>query len=217
LAATSGTIWRCPTCGDGKRGPRRPRRNNVVRYCLPCSGKAGVLVERVAPAVERQREANAAKAAAKRRAKEGRERAKRAAYYTVDGVNLHDEMVKLCRLPAFGGRSGRMAKNPPKLRIRRAAEPPRSRYGIAWWFRNEIQVTTWPTRTRYSALETLLHELVHVYTRYDCDRPHDKTFKRKFRDAAHEAWGILKWPEHAYHGTYEFALAEKARAEGAAQ
>jgi len=37
--------------------PTRPRRNDVRRYCLPCSSKAGVLVERVAPALDAQRAA----------------------------------------------------------------------------------------------------------------------------------------------------------------
>ena len=39
--------WKCPTCGHGLLAPTRPRRNDVRRYCLPCSSKAGVLVERV--------------------------------------------------------------------------------------------------------------------------------------------------------------------------
>jgi hypothetical protein len=34
----------------------KPRMDSIVRYCLPCSQKAGRLVRRVAPALERQRE-----------------------------------------------------------------------------------------------------------------------------------------------------------------
>jgi len=36
--------WSCPT-GDhpGVLGPGRPRANNIVRYCLPCSEKDGVI------------------------------------------------------------------------------------------------------------------------------------------------------------------------------
>ena len=49
--------WKCPTCGHGLLAPTRPRRNDVRRYCLPCSSKAGVLVERVAPALDAQRAA----------------------------------------------------------------------------------------------------------------------------------------------------------------
>jgi len=47
--------WECPTCGAGVLAATKPRRNNIARYCLPCSGKAGVLVERLCPTLERQR------------------------------------------------------------------------------------------------------------------------------------------------------------------
>ena len=49
------TRWKCPTCGHGLLAPTRPRLNDVRRYCLPCSSKSPVLVERVSPALEAQR------------------------------------------------------------------------------------------------------------------------------------------------------------------
>lgn len=68
--AAKNVRWKCPTCDSGVLAPSRPRMNDIRRYCLPCSKKAGVLVERVAPALEKQREvraeANRAKAKAKR-------------------------------------------------------------------------------------------------------------------------------------------------------
>lgn len=67
--------WKCPTCGNGLLAPSRPRRNDVRRYCLPCSSKAGVLVERVAPALDKQRETRE-KARAERERKK-REKARR--------------------------------------------------------------------------------------------------------------------------------------------
>ena len=42
--------WVCPQCGVGKLGLQRPRKNDIIRYCFPCSTEAGVLVERVCPA-----------------------------------------------------------------------------------------------------------------------------------------------------------------------
>ena len=48
--------WRCPTCGNGVLGSKAPRKNNIVRYCLPCSAKAGKLIERVCPTLDRKRE-----------------------------------------------------------------------------------------------------------------------------------------------------------------
>lgn len=64
--------WKCPACGHGLLAPTRPRRNDVRRYCLPCSSKAGVLVERVAPALDAQR--NARDVARRERERKTRER-----------------------------------------------------------------------------------------------------------------------------------------------
>ena len=81
--------WKCPECGSGVRGPERPRKNNVVRYCLPCSGKAGVLVERIVPALEVKRKAAkkraSKKAATKRSAALQREKQRR----MVDGYDMN--------------------------------------------------------------------------------------------------------------------------------
>ena len=53
--------WSCPNGCPGVLGPRQPRRSASVRYCLTCSAKSPTLVERTAPALERQREARAHK------------------------------------------------------------------------------------------------------------------------------------------------------------
>lgn len=66
--------WRCEMCGDGLLAPSRPRRNDVRRYCLPCSAKRGTLVERVAPALEKHREKRAAFVQSKAKEKRQRER-----------------------------------------------------------------------------------------------------------------------------------------------
>lgn len=52
--------WRCQQCDHGLLAPMKPRKNDVRRYCLPCSSKTGKLVERTAPALEKQREKRAA-------------------------------------------------------------------------------------------------------------------------------------------------------------
>lgn len=75
MAAARRTRWVCPECGDGRLGPTKPRKNNVVRYCLPCSEKAGVLVERETPALTKRREAQAEAAKAKRVKREQRRKA----------------------------------------------------------------------------------------------------------------------------------------------
>lgn len=64
--------WRCQQCDHGLLAPMRPRKNDVRRYCLPCSSKSGRLVERVAPALEKQRERRAALVAEKQTLKRQR-------------------------------------------------------------------------------------------------------------------------------------------------
>jgi len=64
--------WKCEICDDGLLAPSRPRRNDVRRYCLPCSAKRGTLVERIAPALEKHREKRAAFVQSKARAKRQR-------------------------------------------------------------------------------------------------------------------------------------------------
>lgn len=54
---TQNVRWKCDVCSDGLLAPSRPRKNDVRRYCLPCSVDAGVLVERTAPALEKKRAA----------------------------------------------------------------------------------------------------------------------------------------------------------------
>ena len=57
---TKQTRWKCPSCDHGLLAPQRPRRDDIRRYCLPCSSKAGKLVERVAPALDSQRDKRSA-------------------------------------------------------------------------------------------------------------------------------------------------------------
>lgn len=73
--------WICPTCGKGKKGPSRLRKVDVRRYCLKCSEKAGVLVERSIPKLDKKRDAkrvkSQAKSATKAKAKREWERPRR--------------------------------------------------------------------------------------------------------------------------------------------
>ena len=70
---TKRTRWVCPVCDDGKLGLTRPRKDNIIRYCLPCSEESGKLVERVTPSLDKKRGTQADKAKAKRDAKAKRE------------------------------------------------------------------------------------------------------------------------------------------------
>lgn len=59
-------LWTCRDCGDTVRAPERMRKDNALRFCLPCSGKTGKMVERWCPSAERMREE---RSAARREAK----------------------------------------------------------------------------------------------------------------------------------------------------
>lgn len=52
--------WKCAICDHGLLAPTKPRKNDVRRYCLPCSSKTGKLVERIAPSLEKKREQRSA-------------------------------------------------------------------------------------------------------------------------------------------------------------
>ena len=58
--------WVCPICNVGKLGGQRPAKDNIIRYCLPCSEKTGKLVLRICPADETKKRKKAEALAAKK-------------------------------------------------------------------------------------------------------------------------------------------------------
>lgn len=69
--------WTCLTCGEGGLAPTKPRRDDVRRYCLSCSAKTGRLVEKVAPSLEKKREAQTARTQERSKKKRQKEAARR--------------------------------------------------------------------------------------------------------------------------------------------
>jgi len=49
-------IWRCPECGSGVRAPSKLRKLDVRRWCLECSSKSTVLIERFCVARESRKQ-----------------------------------------------------------------------------------------------------------------------------------------------------------------
>jgi len=79
--------WVCPNdCGNNVMAPGRMRRDDVRRYCLPCSESTGRLVERLAPALERVREEKAAARRKRERKAAAAATAKR--WCLVDGTDV---------------------------------------------------------------------------------------------------------------------------------
>ena len=96
--------WTCPQCDKGALGPSRPRKNNVVRYCFPCSSKTGKLVERKCLTLEKRRERkaeNKKEAAARKRERTAPKprRTKRswmrASCYMVEGTNCSFNVMEM--------------------------------------------------------------------------------------------------------------------------
>lgn len=175
--------WECPNGCPAVLGPKRPRRDNVVRFCLACSAKAGRLVPRSSPVVERERSASRERSAEKqarnrRLAAQGlRELASaESAKWFVEGVDMRDvaermlPFVGLRRLPRMRIVRGRLRRTSGTsyggaivLRI-----PDGGRLGVACWI--------------------TLHELCHeALPRFE--EAHGVAFKRLLIDATEAITG----------------------------
>ena len=128
------------------------------------------------------------------------------AYYSVAGVALDEEMSRLCELPVFA--DGPLAGPLPQLKVRRAGKRP-NRLGFAVPSEFRLSVTAYPGIRRGDALETLLHELVHLHVGRAAEAHawHGPTFKRTLARAMREAYGIaVPPPRSTLHGTYAEAI-----------
>ena len=116
-------LWRCPDCGNQKRAPGKPRRNDVRRFCLPCSQRTGYMVERVCPTLEKKRAKVKAKVSAKGKAVRAKATAVRKVkkasandVYFVDGVDvrpIYKRMQKILnRYTQEIGEPGWVVKDP---------------------------------------------------------------------------------------------------------
>jgi hypothetical protein len=130
-------------------------------------------------------------------------------------LNLSEELRRLCRLPVFA--DGRLARELPGLKVRRASRRPRSRLGFAVPAEWRISVTVYPSARLGDVEETLLHELVHLHVGLEPGgrRWHGPLFKRTLERAMAEAYGVRGVrPPHSRHGVY---AAELTRLRAAAE
>jgi SprT-like family protein len=131
--------------------------------------------------------------------------------------DVTEELRRLCRLPVFA--DGRLVRELPTLRVRRAARRPRSRLGFAVPDQWRLSVTVYPSIHREDIEETLLHELVHLHVGIEPGRRrwHGPRFKETLRQAMAEAYGVHGIdPPSACHGAYAEALT-RLRVEQAAR
>ena len=153
------------------------------------------------PGLRRRRSAGRRKAAASAPA-----RPRPRFYYTVAGVALDEEMDRLRALPVFA--DGPLAERRPELRIRRARRRP-NRLGFAVPSQFRLSVTAYPGIRPGDALETLLHELVHLHVgrAEEVHAWHGPTFKRALAGAMREAYGVsIPPPRATLHGPYAEAI-----------
>jgi hypothetical protein len=139
---------------------------------------------------------------------------RRPSYYLVAGIDLNRELERLRHLPVFA--DGPLAAAPPELTVRRARRRPR-RLGFAVPAEWRLSVTAYPGIRAGDALETLLHELVHLHVgrRPGAHAWHGHAFKRTLAVAMAEGFGVVGAPPRStVHGTYAAAIERRRRSVG---
>lgn len=174
------TRWVCPECDDAILAPTRLRKIDTRRYCLPCSGRTGKLVERTTPVLDRRRAAQAAKRSETAKERQARADEKERARLTVGGFYLPDEAARLWKTRALRETPGWIPAL-PKITFRRGTKERSS--GRCWYGTREIVVTAGTDSAR--ARETVAHELVHAVLRGE---GHSSRFWSVLRAVAREAW-----------------------------
>jgi predicted SprT family Zn-dependent metalloprotease len=201
--------WACPAGHPAVLGPSKPRRMSTCRYCLLCSSHAAQLVERTAPALERQRDERAQKLVARRAAKKQKTAEQLAAYYTVVGINLLDEMRAALKCAVFKG------MKEPTLIVRNST---RGTYGRAWYNKHQILVNRMPGLTPNDVRDTLLHELAHLKTGRTSRREHHGVaWKTNFRLACEQFLGVRPRVHTRFGGEVERLLEEREKSAASEQ
>lgn len=183
--------WICPQCEDGKLASARPRKNATVRYCLTCSEREGILVERTCPALEKVRHAKTERS----QKKQAKKKAKEAEQRTFDGVDVEKEMLHQCRVLCHAGVWPKYMKKGVRLIVRKSKYRKRAR-GLC--HHNRITLTLGEDVKSITLRELIFHELTH----YACPsrEGHGDGFRSKLVEGARALWGIVieAGPAHVY-------------------
>jgi hypothetical protein len=159
----------------------------------------------------RRRDGAAPRKAAPSRPAKAPPRLRPPAYYEVGGIALDRELERLRALPAFAG--GPLAATRPELKVRRARRRP-NRVGFAVPAEFRLSVTAYPGIRAGDALETLLHELVHLHVGRAAEARawHGRTFRATLARAMHEAYGVeVAVARATLHGAYAEAIEQRLR------
>jgi len=189
--------WKCANCDHGLLAPMKPRKNDVRRYCLPCSAKTGKLVERVSPTLEKQRAIKTVQRKVQTQKKNAKVTVKKKARrQKVSSIKKRQAMIekegqRIWKLMEAWHKGKRM----PKITIVNA----RNQHGAghATYWENEIQVNIRRKQTQSGskwAWYVLAHELAHcacppVRTNGKRD-VHHKEFYRALKHACEKRWKV---------------------------
>lgn len=189
--------WVCPRCGGGVLAPERPRKHDARRYCLTCTATSGRLVERICPALDavRARRASGRQAVAARR--RAREQALLGERHMVEGLDLRDELSRLCRLPFVRRHFPVPRWSPVKMTVawsstKRWTTGHSKRHG---W---HVHLGLYEGCPRHEAQALLAHELAHAILP---GKAHGERWRRAFARIVADGYGIEWIPARAMEGS----------------
>ncbi len=196
MKKTTKKRWVCPTCNTGILAPSKLRKMDSRRYCLKCSAKSTLLVERACPS----REATASKKAKARNRSAEKRLATIKANRDAQPYRLRKDLIridfeKLRKMPCWPVRIPKSIV----LGIHHSLALGTSGH---CWGRYRIHITTGRNVTRERIIEVLVHELAHAAA---LGHHHDDIFKSVEQDGLIEARerGILPTdhkPQKVYPG-----------------
>lgn len=180
--------WRCPHCEHGLLAPSRPRKNDVRRYCLPCSAQHGRLVERIAPSLEKQRTQRAALVQQKQTKK--RQRIAKQLQPVKDEQRIQTKRLAIITKEAE--RIWRLMDQPahrlPKIQLVHSRN--RGASGVAYGKRSIL--IRLPRASIGGTWEwvTLAHELMHCIDGSHHGGSHGRSFYQLLRTATEKRWKV---------------------------
>lgn len=183
--------WTCPQCSQSKLGSTRPRSNATIRYCLTCSEKEGILVERTCPALEKIRHAKRERS----KKKQVKKQSKAIEQRTFGGVDVEKEMRLQCRMLCRAGVWPKRMRKGVRLVIHKSKYKKRA-HGLCYY--SHITLTLGEDVHESEVKELIFHELTHCACQ--SDEGHGDGFRSKLVEGARALWGIVieAGPANAY-------------------
>jgi hypothetical protein len=198
-------LWRCPTCETGIRAPGKLRMVDVRRYCLTCSAKTGVLVQRTIPS----RDAERARAKLLRQEHEVKARERTAAKRTTHAQSERGQLEAFARLALKLEAFARLHGKRVDFKIRLPAPATRHAESTGHAYGSHRFVITAGSDAA-DARGTILHEIAHCAAGYT-DGPHGDRWRSVFTEATRELTGETPTPVGRTHQSLHSAAIDCVR------